>query len=63
VLHRIAEDEGFELPPAAARYLIERSTRDLTALAQVLNQVASASLRDKRKVTLPLVRQVMAQQR
>ena len=63
VLHRIAEDEGFELPPAAARYLIERSTRDLTALAQVLNRVASASLRDKRKVTLPLVRQVMAQQR
>lgn len=62
ILRRIAEDEGFQLPASAARYLIERSARDLGALADVMHQIALVSLREKRKVTLPLVRQVMAGQ-
>ncbi len=60
VLLNMAEDEGFILPVAAAKYLIERSARELSQLASVLARVAEQSLRQKRKVTLPLVRQVLA---
>ena len=60
VLLNMAEDEGFVLPEAAAKYLIERSARELSQLASVLARVAERSLREKRKVTLPLVRQVLA---
>ena len=56
----MAEDEGFVLPEGAATYLIERSARELSHLASVLARVAERSLREKRKVTLPLVRQVLA---
>ena len=60
VLLNMAEDEGFALPEGAAKYLIERSARELSQLAFVLARVAERSLREKRKVTLPLVRQVLA---
>ena len=43
VLLNMAEDEGFVLPEAAAKYLIERSARELSQLASVLARVASKS--------------------
>lgn len=55
----IAERRGLELPPEAARYLLNRTSRSLSELATLLEQLDHASLAAQRRLTIPFVRQVL----
>ncbi|ANB02420.1 DnaA regulatory inactivator Hda [Ectothiorhodospira sp. BSL-9] len=59
VLVRRAHRRGFDLPPDACDYLLRHKRRDLTSLMGLLDRLDKASLRDKRKITLPFVRKVL----
>lgn len=50
---------GIELSEDATRFLLHRSERDLTALMNLLKKLDSASLEEKRAVTVPFIKQVM----
>ena len=56
VLVREAKNRGFDLPQPAAQYLLNHCRRDLHSLMQVLDGLDAASLEDKRRVSLPFVR-------
>ncbi len=59
MLCRMATLEGFSLPPSVADYILRRAPRDMATLVEVLHQLDWQSLADKRRVTIPFVRQVM----
>ncbi|WOG26137.1 DnaA regulatory inactivator Hda [Endozoicomonas sp. 8E] len=50
---------GLDLNEDVARYIIYRSNRDMGHLFKMLQKLDSASLRAKRKLTIPFVKQVM----
>ncbi|WP_426416523.1 DnaA regulatory inactivator Hda [Aestuariirhabdus sp. LZHN29] len=54
-----ARNRGLEMSDELARYILSRSERGMGALFGVLEQLDSASLRDKRRLTLPFIKQVM----
>ncbi len=54
-----ARNRGLEMTEDLSRYILSRSPRSMGALFDVLEKLDSASLRDKRKLTLPFVKQVM----
>ncbi len=54
-----AARRGFELPEEVARYLIARIPRDMHSLVATLDRIDAASLSQKRKVTIPLVRELI----
>lgn len=56
VLVREAKNRGFDLPQPAAQYLLNHCRRDLHSLMKVLDGLDAASLEDKRRVSLPFVR-------
>ncbi len=56
-----ARHRGLELPDDAAKYLLRRSRRDMGSLYAFLDRLDAAALRAKRRVTLPLVRDVLAE--
>ena len=56
VLVREAKNRGFDLPQPAAQYLLNHCRRDLHSLMRVLDGLDTASLEDKRRVSLPFVR-------
>ncbi|MDD7805669.1 MAG: DnaA inactivator Hda [Endozoicomonas sp. (ex Botrylloides leachii)] len=50
---------GLEINEEVARYIVYRSCRDMGKLFKILHKLDSASLRAKRKLTIPFVKQVM----
>ncbi|WP_330926862.1 DnaA inactivator Hda [Candidatus Sororendozoicomonas aggregata] len=54
-----AHMRGFDLSEEVARFIIYRNNRDTETLFQVLHKLDSASLRAKRKLTIPFVKEVM----
>lgn len=50
---------GLEMGEDVARYIIYRSSREMGNLFQILHKLDGASLRAKRKLTIPFVKQVM----
>ena len=57
-----ARNRGFELPQEAADYLLRHGRRDMPSLLAVLDALDNYSLRTKRPVTLPLLREIMQAQ-
>lgn len=54
-----ARQRGFDLADEVARYLLARIPRDMNSLVAVLDRIDRASLTQKRKVTIPLVRDLL----
>ena len=57
-----ARNRGFELPQEAADYLLSHGRRDMPSLLAALDALDNYSLRTKRPVTLPLLREIMQAQ-
>lgn len=55
-----AHQRGFELAEDVARYLLARLPRDMGSLVETLDRIDHASLTQQRKVTIPLVRDLLA---
>jgi DnaA family protein len=54
-----AKERGFEFPEDAVRYLLSRGPRDMHSLMAVLDRLDALSLSEQRKLTVPLVREVL----
>ncbi|WP_285765157.1 DnaA regulatory inactivator Hda [Biformimicrobium ophioploci] len=54
-----ARKRGFNLPEDVARYILYRSPRNTAVLFACLEQLDKASLMEKRRLTLPFVKQVL----
>jgi DnaA family protein len=59
VMQRWAHGHGIQLPVDVQNYLLSRGSRSLTSLLQHLEAVRVAALSGKRKITVPLAREVM----
>lgn len=60
-LQRHAKRLGFELPLEVGNYLIKQFSSDLQELLAVLKMLEQATLVEKRRLTLPFVKQVLGQ--
>ena len=60
-LARHAETLGFRLEPQVADYLLSHTARDMQSLLRVLEALDRFGLEAKRPVTLPLLRQLLAE--
>lgn len=60
VLQRRAGALGIALPPEVAHYLLSRGSRTMGSLLTSLEAIRVAALTGKRKITLPLAREVLA---
>lgn len=58
-----AEQRGLELPDDVAGFLLRRLPRDMHSLCDFLDALDLASLTAQRRLTVPFVSQIMAQQR
>jgi len=58
-LQQRAEQMGFELNEQVLEYLLRRSARDTHALFALLDQIDTTSLALQRKVTVPLLQQLL----
>jgi DnaA-homolog protein len=58
-----AHARGLELPEDTALYLQRRFRRDLATLYELLDAIDEAALEAQRRLTVPFIRQVLAQQR
>jgi DnaA family protein len=58
-LRRQARDRGFVLPEDVVAYLLRRFPRDLPSLLSQLDRLDAGSLTARRRVTLPLVRELL----
>ena len=54
-----AQARGLELEDEVAEYLLRRSARDLPSLLELLDRLDTASLAQKRRLTIPMVREVL----
>lgn len=54
-----ASHRGLELPDDTARYLLNRSRRDMASLYQLLDTLDREALRAQRRLTVPFVRGVL----
>ncbi len=54
-----ARQRGFDLADDVARYLLARLPRDMRSLVATLDRIDRASLTQQRKVTIPLVRDLL----
>jgi DnaA family protein len=59
-LQRRAQARGLELPAETARYLLHRVPRDMASLCDWLDRLDLASLAAMRRLTVPFVREVLA---
>lgn len=57
-----AQQKGFDIAPQTARFLLTHYDRELTSLWKTLEQLDSASLSAKRKLTIPFLKQILGQQ-
>jgi DnaA-homolog protein len=55
-----AQSRGLTITTEVAQYLLRHYGRDMPALMTVLQQLDKASLQAKRKLTIPFIRQVLA---
>ncbi|MDZ7643954.1 MAG: DnaA/Hda family protein [Woeseiaceae bacterium] len=55
-----ARHRGLELPDETARYLLSRRRRDMASLYALLDRLDAAALRAQRRLTVPFVRNVLA---
>ena len=55
-----ARHRGLDLPDETARYLLNRSRRDMTSLYGLLDQLDAEALRAQRRLTIPFVKAVMS---
>ncbi len=55
-----AARRGLSLEPAVIAFIMRRERRDMAALAEILDALDRASLRDARALTIPFVRSVLA---
>lgn len=58
VLLRCAQQRGIELKEEVAAYLMARSVRGMPDLLAVLDRLDTLSLADKRRITIPYVREI-----
>lgn len=59
-LQRHATSRGLDLPDPAARYLLARVSRDMGAICRWLDELDTAALIAKRRVTIPFISQALA---
>src|SRR3546814_16810294 len=59
VLGRRARRRGLAIDEAAIDWLLRRVDRDLSSLARLLDQLDRASLAEQRRITVPVMRQVL----
>lgn len=59
VLRMRAEQRGILLGEDIRRYILQRSRRDIHALLSVLDTLDQLSLVEKRRITIPFVREIM----
>lgn len=59
VIRGQAESLGFELPEEVAIYLIRRGHRSLKRLVEAVEQLRHAAFTGKRRITVPLAREVL----
>jgi DnaA family protein len=62
LLQQRARGRGLELPDEVGRYLLARSARDIPSLLAVLDRLDHASLAAQRRLTVPFVREVLAEE-
>ena len=60
-LQKRAEVRGLHLADEVASYIIQRVPRDLSQIFKLLDRLDQASLQEKRKLTIPFVKQVLGQ--
>jgi len=51
-----ARQRGLDLPAAVGEFILLRADRNLSALMQILNELDHSSMRQQRKLTVPLVK-------
>lgn len=56
LFHKLAGDLGLEMPEAIITYLLTRIGRDFSSVKNAVTRINEESLRQKHKVTLPLVK-------
>ena len=56
-----ARHRGLDLPPDTARFMLNRSRRDMASLYQLLDKLDLEALRAKRRLTIPFVSEVLRQ--
>ena len=59
ILRRKASERSFELTKSVAEFLISRADRDLNSLIKILDEIDHSSLAEKRKVTVPFVKELI----
>ncbi|MFL2547376.1 MAG: DnaA regulatory inactivator Hda [Candidatus Rariloculaceae bacterium] len=59
-LQRHAEARGLDLPDASARYLQTRVSRDMGAICRWLDELDTAALVAKRRLTIPFIGEALA---
>lgn len=59
LLAEAAQRRGFRLGPEVVRYIMTYHARDPAALVELVGRLDTASLREQRRPTIPMVRQVM----
>ncbi|KAF3982988.1 MAG: DnaA regulatory inactivator Hda [Methylococcales symbiont of Hymedesmia sp. n. MRB-2018] len=57
-----ANDLGFKLPLNVGQFLIAHYARDLPSIWQLLDKIEHATLAEKRKITIPFLKQIMRNQ-
>ena len=60
ILKRKAKERSFELSNNVAEFLIHRISRDLNSLIKILDDIDRSSLAEKRKVTIPFVKELIS---
>lgn len=60
LMQKKADERGFNLSTDVAKFLLSRQQRDLPSLLELLDRLDEASLQAKRKLTIPFVKQVLA---
>jgi DnaA-homolog protein len=60
VLHNRSAALGIELPQDVSNYLLSRGGRNISVLLDNLEAIRLAALQGKRKITIPLAREVLA---
>lgn len=55
-----ARHRGLDLPDDTAQFLLSRNRRDMASLYQLLDRLDSAALQAQRRLTIPFVKQVLA---
>lgn len=61
LLQQKARLRGIELPDEVARFLLNRQQREIRALVAILDKLDKASIVHQRKLTIPFVKDVLAQ--